>query len=49
VPVSIFTGHFSGGGTQYAVSSDGQRFLMLVDQPASSSPITLILNWKPKP
>jgi hypothetical protein len=34
---------------QYMVSSDGQRFLMntLVEE-AGSSPITMILNWKPK-
>jgi Tol biopolymer transport system component len=35
---------------QYDVSTDGQRFLMntLVEE-ANASPITLILNWKPKP
>ena len=35
---------------QYAVSADGQRFLMhtLVSE-ANVSPITLILNWTPKP
>jgi hypothetical protein len=35
---------------QYAVSADGQRFLMhtLVSE-ANASPITLILNWTPKP
>jgi len=35
---------------QYAVTADGQRFLMnvLVEE-ANASPITLILNWKPKP
>jgi hypothetical protein len=35
---------------QYAVSPDGQRYLMnmLVDE-ANATPITLILNWKPKP
>ena len=34
---------------QYTVSADGQRFLMhtLVSD-ANASPITLILNWKPK-
>jgi len=39
-----------GAGQQYAVSSDGQRFLvnLAVDEGAAS-PITLILNWKPKP
>jgi Tol biopolymer transport system component len=35
---------------QYAVSADGQRFLMhtLVSE-ANASPITLILNWRPQP
>jgi serine/threonine protein kinase/Tol biopolymer transport system component len=35
---------------QYAVSADGQRFLMhaLVEE-ANATPITLILNWTPKP
>jgi eukaryotic-like serine/threonine-protein kinase len=35
---------------QYDVSSDGQRFLMntLIEE-TNVSPITLILNWKPKP
>ena len=35
---------------QYAVSADGQRFLMnTLTEGANASPITLILNWKPKP
>jgi eukaryotic-like serine/threonine-protein kinase len=35
---------------QYAVSADGQRFLMnTLAEGANASPITLILNWKPKP
>ena len=35
---------------QYAVSSDGQQFLvnLAVDE-GTVSPITLILNWKAKP
>ena len=52
-PVALFTTPFAlGGGSnkqQYAVSRDG-RFL--INQPAETSatiPITLILNWKPKP
>ena len=33
---------------QYAVSPDGNRFLMnAVTQEAHLSPITLVLNWKP--
>ncbi|OLD57382.1 MAG: hypothetical protein AUI54_03010 [Acidobacteria bacterium 13_1_40CM_2_56_5] len=50
-PVRIAGGPLPGGaGQQYAVSSDGQRFLvnLAVDEGAAS-PITLILNWKPKP
>jgi hypothetical protein len=35
---------------QYAVSSDGQRFLVnLAADEGTTSPITLIYNWKPKP
>ena len=32
---------------QYAVSRDGQRFLMVAADDVPTSPITLILNWKP--
>jgi hypothetical protein len=41
---------FQGNATaQYIVSSDGHRFLMntLIEE-GSTSPITMILNWKPK-
>jgi len=35
---------------QYAVSSDGQRFLVnLAADEGAASQITLIYNWKPKP
>jgi hypothetical protein len=35
---------------QYAVSADGQRFLMnTLAEGENASPITLILSWKPKP
>jgi hypothetical protein len=35
---------------QYAVSRDGQRFLMNTRiEDVATSPITVILNWKPKP
>jgi hypothetical protein len=34
---------------QYAVSSDGQRFLVnLIAGDGAASPITLILNWHPE-
>jgi Tol biopolymer transport system component/DNA-binding winged helix-turn-helix (wHTH) protein len=38
----------AGYNQSYVVSPDGQRFLMnTVTEEASSSPITVILNWKP--
>jgi serine/threonine protein kinase len=55
IPVPLFPVRIAGGPVpgaaylqQYAVSSDGQRFLVNlgVDEGAAS-PITLILNWKP--
>ena len=54
-PVPLFATHVGGAvqginRQQYMVSPDGQRFLMnTVTQEASTSPITVILNWKPKP
>jgi predicted Ser/Thr protein kinase len=50
-PVSLFPTRISGGAVprgkhQYAVSPDGQRFLMLVAVEEPASPITVILNWK---
>jgi hypothetical protein len=34
---------------QYMVSPDGQRFLInSIMEKANASPITIILNWKPK-
>jgi len=53
-PVALFQTHIVTGGvaaleSQYAVSGDG-RFLIntRVDE-STPTPITLILNWKPKP
>ena len=54
-PVALFPVRIAGGPLpgrnkqQYAVSSDGQRFLvnLAVDEGAAS-PITLILNWHPE-
>jgi len=34
---------------QYMVSSDGQRFLVATVTEGATSPITVILNWKPRP
>jgi Tol biopolymer transport system component len=57
-PVALFATRVGGafGGVanvsrqQYSVSPDGSRFLMntLLEGPAAS-PITLILNWQPRP
>ena len=47
------TAGLSGGRQQYDVSSDGQQFLMNTyadtGNQVGTSPITVILNWKPKP
>ena len=54
-PVALFPVRIAGGplpGTnkqQYAVSSDGQRFLVnLAADEGAPSPITLIYNWTPQ-
>jgi Tol biopolymer transport system component len=53
-PVSLFATRIFGGALQgafkqqYVVSPDGQRFLINSLTAATTSPITLILNWKPK-
>jgi len=55
-PLALFEPHVGGAVNtivfnrqQYMVMPDGQRFLMntVVDE-ASSTPITLIVNWKPR-
>ena len=55
-PAGLFPVRFAGGPLptfnkqQYAVSSDGQRFLVnFVEGQGGASPITLIYNWKSKP
>ena len=54
-PVRLFFTRIVGGplqGTdphQYAVSRDGQRFLISTVTEVDNSPITVILNWKGKP
>ena len=55
-PVPLFRTHLSSSAyvanpkQQYVVSRDGQRFLMVISpEDATPSPITVILNWKPKP
>ena len=52
-PVALFPVRIAGSSfnkQQYAVSSDGQRFLInLAADEGVASPITLIYNLKPKP
>jgi hypothetical protein len=54
-PVALFAPPLGGAVQQgdarhqYMVSSDGQRFLVATVAEAASSPITVILNWKPRP
>jgi len=54
-PARLFAtrvGGWAGGlpGSQYVVSPDGQRFLMnTLTGEVVTSPITVILNWKPQP
>ena len=53
-PVPLFAALLRGGAeqvvevAQYAVSQDGQRFLVNTDATASSSSITVVLNWAPQ-
>jgi serine/threonine protein kinase/Tol biopolymer transport system component len=53
-PAALFSPRVVGGPLpgpfrqQYAVSPDGQRFLInTLTEEATSTPITLVLNWKP--
>jgi Tol biopolymer transport system component len=53
-PAPLFATHVGGAlqspfMQQYVVSPDGQRFLMNTVKEEAASPITVILNWKPKP
>ena len=54
-PAALFPVRIAGGplptfnNQQYAVSSDGQRFLVsLAAAEGAASPITLIYNWHPE-
>jgi hypothetical protein len=52
-PVPLFLTRIGGAVTgpqkqQYDVSRDGQRFLMNTLNQESSSPISVVLNWRPK-
>ena len=54
-PVALFAPPLGGAVQQgdsrhqYMVSSDGQRFLVATVTEEATSPITVILNWKPRP
>jgi hypothetical protein len=43
------TPYTTAGRGSYAVTPDGQRFLVVVPLGEAATPITVILNWKPKP
>ena len=53
-PAPLFSTSIAGGpmpganNHQYAVSRDGQRFLVNVATDEASTPVTLILNWNPE-
>jgi dipeptidyl aminopeptidase/acylaminoacyl peptidase len=54
-PAGLFATHVGGAvqsvvfeRQQYMVSPDGQRFLMNTVEEMTTTPITLILDWKPK-
>ena len=42
---AMYPGLTSGGMEHYAVSGDGQRFLLNVPSEEAFSPITIVLNW----
>jgi dipeptidyl aminopeptidase/acylaminoacyl peptidase len=54
-PVALFVPPLGGAVQQgdarhqYMVASDGQRFLVATVTEEANSPITVILNWKPRP
>jgi hypothetical protein len=53
-PIALFATRIVGTAganvrPQYAVSRDGRFLINEIAEEATASPITLILNWKPKP
>jgi Tol biopolymer transport system component len=53
-PITLFqtrivTAGFAAQGTQYAVSRDGRFLINSRLDESATPPITLVLNWKPKP
>ena len=55
VPEVLFPTRIVGGGRsypityQYDVASDGRFLINVVTKEAPTSPLTLLLNWKPRP
>ena len=55
IPVALFQTRIWGGGTnatlgqQYDVSPDGRFLVDSASEDVAMAPITLLLNWKPKP
>src|SRR5262249_40538561 len=52
--VALFQTHMAGGAVnlfrpQYAVARDGRFLINQLAEESSATPITLILNWAPKP
>jgi hypothetical protein len=54
-PAALFQSRVSGGGTntctrpQYDITGDGRFLINVTIGEIATSPITLILNWKPTP
>ncbi len=54
-PVELFKTRIAGGGRpttinfNYDVAADGRFLINVVTEEAPASPLTLLLNWKPKP
>ena len=50
-PVALFFARTptAFGRQQYDVSADGRFLVNAIPEDALASPITLLLNWKPKP
>ena len=46
-PVVLFTGRYTMGSAvvNYDISSDGQRFLMIKEEEATTAQINVVLNW----
>jgi eukaryotic-like serine/threonine-protein kinase len=53
MPVALFPTRLTGMGPmfkhQYAVSRDGRFLISQFNEESANAPVTLILNWKPKP